>query len=723
MDEAVLGDMHGRTTKIVLLHHSGNCRSLLVSMTAHVVFTINCDKHNIYPELLNHNEIGSGDHAPWYIASRVRNGVTCAAQVMNYLRRSRHVESEGKIPNSFGSSDASTPRKHAAAAAATTTPSDILSFAWQISKGMAYLSEIKRALGQSGWNGVFRRGNLQMWCLFAIKQMEKAGSMKAGSGYVFTQETKNSYNVSRTFTAITGNGTISTTAIRSTSKTNYAGYRLVRSCVSKKTTPNNSAMHLTVLLERARHGATLGMQGRGETGYRLENPPTCGLVRHDSHVCKSWGDAPALSRLKKYYGNGNCAIAMRRSLMRRLPPVNFEPRVFVQAMITPASLYGDERVDENVPVAPTAPTLLGPRRAKFLQPGGQLKWCLQGGNNACSDLRPGVLLVLGKHVCVPGCTYGPSYPAGIQLPSRLILIRSQIEFRTTMMQPGFTVLVPVPYIWKVADKMALIFIIRGTVYMEGCRENGFDLHYPRADMWIMTGDDGSSRGKVDCLLGFDVVRTSFFPYWLSCIYEVTTPFHWADEYSDTLVHRDLAARNVLVGAGRICKISDFGLTRDVYEDDAYLKRSKGRGESPSDVSMEQRWNARAEETGGPRENPPTSGIVRHDSNVRKSGSDPARNRTRFALMGARSLTLTALRKIITKMPIDLCREITPKGRKRPRQLMFKLTSTIMHRALSMECHTLSSIPGVCSDAVSGSLNEQQKVRLSVPRLFRTPHFF
>ncbi|KAL0274572.1 UNVERIFIED_CONTAM: hypothetical protein PYX00_002674 [Menopon gallinae] len=43
-----------------------------------------------------------------------------------------------------------------------------------------------------------------------------------------------------------------------------------------------------------------------------------------------------------------------------------------------------------------------------------------------------------------------------------------------------------------------------------------------------------------------------------------------------LVHRDLAARNVLVAEGLICKISDFGLTRDIYEDDTYLKRSKGR---------------------------------------------------------------------------------------------------------------------------------------------------
>ncbi|KAJ8882302.1 hypothetical protein PR048_014104 [Dryococelus australis] len=33
----------------------------------------------------------------------------------------------------------------------------------------------------------------------------------------------------------------------------------------------------------------------------------------------------------------------------------------------------------------------------------------------------------------------------------------------------------------------------------------------------------------------------------------------------------------------------------------------------------QHRNERAEETGNPRENPPTSGIVRHDSHLRKSG--------------------------------------------------------------------------------------------------------
>ncbi|KAJ8897979.1 hypothetical protein PR048_003339 [Dryococelus australis] len=54
-------------------------------------------------------------------------------------------------------------------------------------------------------------------------------------------------------------------------------------------------------------------------------------------------------------------------------------------------------------------------------------------------------------------------------------------------------------------------------------------------------------------------------------------------------------------------------------DPATLLRRWGSNE----VRMEQRRNERAEETGGPRENPSTSGIVRHDSDMRKSASDPA----------------------------------------------------------------------------------------------------
>ncbi|XP_067031991.1 fibroblast growth factor receptor 3-like isoform X2 [Acropora muricata] len=43
-----------------------------------------------------------------------------------------------------------------------------------------------------------------------------------------------------------------------------------------------------------------------------------------------------------------------------------------------------------------------------------------------------------------------------------------------------------------------------------------------------------------------------------------------------VVHRDLAARNVLVGENETCKITDFGMARDVQEDDIYERKTKGR---------------------------------------------------------------------------------------------------------------------------------------------------
>lgn len=43
-----------------------------------------------------------------------------------------------------------------------------------------------------------------------------------------------------------------------------------------------------------------------------------------------------------------------------------------------------------------------------------------------------------------------------------------------------------------------------------------------------------------------------------------------------VLHRDLAARNVLVCEDKTIKISDFGLSRDVYKDDIYLKSSNAK---------------------------------------------------------------------------------------------------------------------------------------------------
>ena len=40
-----------------------------------------------------------------------------------------------------------------------------------------------------------------------------------------------------------------------------------------------------------------------------------------------------------------------------------------------------------------------------------------------------------------------------------------------------------------------------------------------------------------------------------------------------VVHRDLAARNVLVADGNVCKITDFGMAREVYENDMYTMRA------------------------------------------------------------------------------------------------------------------------------------------------------
>ncbi|CAH1791170.1 unnamed protein product [Owenia fusiformis] len=97
------------------------------------------------------------------------------------------------------------------------------------------------------------------------------------------------------------------------------------------------------------------------------------------------------------------------------------------------------------------------------------------------------------------------------------------------------------------------------------------LHYLRKHRINLLKDGGSKNSTSDGSEDTSVVQVLDM---LSFARQIAMGMDFLSDKG--FVHRDLAARNILVGQNKTVKISDFGLTRSVYNDNVYVPQKGGK---------------------------------------------------------------------------------------------------------------------------------------------------